>query len=424
MANHCISHGSRSILTRVRNTLRGSRVVAVSVLAVSTAISAAVATAGTAGASTSAAAKTSASVTRAARASNAAAVSSLASRQPSVLQLAMLREREQWSGRGAPARLGAITGTVVGFDGQPVAGACVTAVATGRTITAAAAPDGTFRLAGLPAGSYALKYRDCAAAGRYLTTWSGGAVEQSTAARVQVAAGQVRHVAVTALRPVNLFAAIAAQQASFRRELAAGDRDLPAAAAAKTGKIAGKVTGKGKPLSGICVTALTGQRVDRLRRGRPQSTAPIRCATSRRASITSSLPGPSAQPAGTGCCRSTRTTTARPLCSVAGQSSGSAPVTRLPGINGNLRLGGEISGTVTSKSGAKLRGICVIRTRRPRRLSAFGFGEITRRRTASTTCTRWPQASTRCSSRSAAARTGATTPRLRAAPSRSASGST
>ena len=43
------------------------------------------------------------------------------------------------------------------------------------------------------------------------------------------------------------------------------------------------------------------------------------------------------------------------------------------GINGNLRLGGEISGTVTSKSGAKLRGICVNASGGPASVG-FGFG--------------------------------------------------
>ena len=63
------------------------------------------------------------------------------------------------------SRSGVIAGSVAGFDGQSIAGACVTAVGAGRSITTSAAPDGTFQLAGLPAGSYALEYRDCAAAG-------------------------------------------------------------------------------------------------------------------------------------------------------------------------------------------------------------------------------------------------------------------
>ncbi len=135
-------------------------------------------------------------------------------------------------------------------------------------MTAAAAPDGTFRLAGLPAGSYALEYRDCAPpeAG-YLTTWSGGAAAQSTAARVQVAAGQVRHVPVMMLRPVNTAAAIAAGAgvvpARARRQR---PQTSAAAAAAKTGEITGKVTGKGKPLSGICVDGGAGAQRSGLRR--------------------------------------------------------------------------------------------------------------------------------------------------------------
>ena len=271
----------------------------------------------------------------------------------------MLRAREQWAARTTHAGLGVITGTVVGFDSQPVTGACVTAVGTGRSITAAAAPDGTFRLAGLPAGSYALEYRDCAAADRYLTSWSGGAVAPSTAARVQVDAGQVRHVPVMAMRPVNLAAAIAAQQATFRRELAAGERDLPAAAAAKTGEIAGKVTGKGKPLSGICVAALTAKG------GRGYLTMTSKHGTYTVRDISPGkyrvvFAGPFCPPHGNWLPQAYRNDN-KPSAALGGGGT----VIRVraghktAGINGNLRLGGEISGTVTSKSGAKLRGICV-----------------------------------------------------------------
>jgi hypothetical protein len=284
----------------------------------------------------------------------------------------MLRAREQWAAHNTHSGLGVITGAVVGFDSQPVTGACVTAVGTGRSITAAAAPDGTFRLAGLPAGSYALEYRDCAAAGRYLTTWSGGAVAQSTAARVQVATGQVRHVPVMAMRPVNLGAAIAAQQATFRRELAAGERDLPAAAAAKTGEIAGKVTGKGKPLSGICVTAITVSR----ERGyvamtTKHGTYTVRDVAPGKYHVV--FAGPFCPPHGNWLPQAYKNDN-----KTSAELGGSGTVIRVraghktAGINGDLRLGGEISGTVTNKSGAKLRGICVIAGGGPGESFAFG----------------------------------------------------
>jgi Carboxypeptidase regulatory-like domain len=287
--------------------------------------------------------------------------------------MAMLREREQLAARSAPAGLGAIAGSVVGFDGQPVAGACVTAVGSGRSITAAAAPDGTFRLAGLPAGSYALEYRDCAAAGRYLTTWSGGAVAQGTAARVQVAAGQMRDVPVVMLHPVNLAAAIAAQQASFRRELAASDRVLPAAAAAKTGEIAGKVTGKGKPLSGICVAALSvnGSR-GYVAMTTKHGTYTVRDVAAGKYHVV--FAGPFCPAHGNWLPQAYKND--NKVSAVLGGGGTAVRVRaghKTTGINGNLRLGGEISGTVTSTSGARLRGICVAATGSSSHLS-FGYG--------------------------------------------------
>ena len=278
----------------------------------------------------------------------------------------MLEQRANRGSHAGPSQQGALTGSVVGFDGQPVAGACVTAVGAGRSVTTLAAPDGTFRLAGLTAGSYALEYRDCSAAGRnltsasgYLTTWSGGTSTQNGAARVQVTAGRLRRVPVMILKPANPAAAIAAGQASVRRELAANNRSISAATAAKTGEITGKITGKGKALRGICVTvvpvrtghgyaATTGKSgtytVRDVVAGRYHVIfARVSCPGHGNwlQQVYKNHAGPSALFHGIGTVVKVR----------AGH--------KVTGINASLRLGGEISGTVTSKSGAKLRGICV-----------------------------------------------------------------
>ncbi|HEY2080003.1 MAG TPA: carboxypeptidase-like regulatory domain-containing protein, partial [Streptosporangiaceae bacterium] len=244
----------------MNNTLRGTRRVAAGLIAALTALSASVAAATAASASTTSGAGTSVHTSASAHAGAAAAVSRRAQRPLSLAKIAMLEQRAKIAAHARASRQGAITGRVVGFDSRPVTGACVTAVGRAGSVTAAAAPDGTFRLADLAAGSYALEYRDCSAAGRnltsasgYLTTWSGGTSTQISAARVQVTAGQIRHVPVMMLRPANPAAAIAAGQASFRRELAANGRTVSTATAAKTGKISGKGTGKGKRLSGVCV---------------------------------------------------------------------------------------------------------------------------------------------------------------------------
>jgi len=280
----------------------------------------------------------------------------------------MLRQRAKIAAHARLGRNGAITGRVVGFDGRPVAGACVTAVGRAGSVTAAAAPDGSFRLAHLATGSYALEYRDCSAAGRnltsasgYLTTWSGGTSAQTSAARVQVGAGQVRHVPVMMLRPANPAAAIAARQASFRRELAANSRSIGVAATTKTGKITGKVTGKGKALRRICVEvvpasgngqgfgAVTGKR----------GTYTVRHVVAGRYHV---IFAPVFFCPGQGnWLQQVYKNDNNPF---AGFGDGGTVVRvraghKVTGINAKLRLGGEISGTVTSRSGAKLRGICV-----------------------------------------------------------------
>jgi protocatechuate 3,4-dioxygenase beta subunit len=269
----------------------------------------------------------------------------------------MLEQRAKWAAHGQPGQQGAITGSVTGFDGQPVAGACVTAVSGGRALTTTAAPDGTFRLAGLAAGSYALEYRGCAATGRYLTTWSGGAATLSNAVRVPVAAGQVRHVPAVMLRPANPAAAIAASQASFRRALAASNRSLSAAAAARTGQISGKVTGKGKPLGGICllVTEVVGPQSYSAQTAKDGTYTVRGVAPGRYDVIFDPL----------GACPSSANWLQQTYKDDNSAYGGRMTAVRIKaghktsGINADLRLGGELSGTVTGKSHAKLRGICV-----------------------------------------------------------------
>ncbi len=350
--------GLRSTLGRVTRILRGNRLVAAGLITVCIAIGASVATVSVASASTAGHTSTTADAATAAHASSTVAADGPAGRGLSVVQVAMLAARAKLSQDGA------ITGSIAGFDGQPVTGACVTAVGAGRSVTATAAPGGTFMLAGLPAGSYALEYQDCAAAGRYLPTWSGGAVAQSsaatnTAAHVQVTAGRVRRVPVVTLKPVSVAAAMAAEQASFRHALAANNRRLPAAAAAKTGEVSGTVTGNGKPLDGICIRVEREGRLYGARTGKngkytarnivpgkyyvvfaQSSICPSRANWLQQVYKGDNNPFATSDNGGSVITVRARHTTA--------------------GISGNLELGGEIAGTVTSKSGAKLHGICVV----------------------------------------------------------------
>jgi len=298
----------------------------------------------------------------------------------------MLKQRAKWASRARASQQGALTGSVVGFDGQPVAGACVTAIGAGHSVTTAAAPDGTFRLVGLTAGSYALEYRDCAGAGRsptssahYLTTWSGDRITQSTAARVQVTAGHLRHVPVVMLRPANAAAAIAAGQASFRRELAANGRALSAAAAAKSGQITGKVTGKGKALRGICVTVVP------VRRGHAYASTTGKNGTYTVRHVVAGhyhviFEGPFCAGNANWLVQVYKNdNNLSALFTNGGTTVRVRAGHKTTGIDAHLRLGAEISGTVTSKSGAKLRGICVSANGPLQGANFFGFAVPTAR---------------------------------------------
>jgi hypothetical protein len=333
----------------VTNFLRGTRPLIIGLIAACTALGTSVATATAASTSAGAA-------TASAAASAHAAVHPTTSRLSTLEQLAMLRERAKLAAHGQPAQRGAITGTIVGVYGQPIAGACVTAIGSAGTVLAAAAPDGTFRLAGLAPGSYVLEYRDCAAAGRYATSWSGGAGSRRSAAHVQVTAGQVRHVPVMMLRLASP-AALQSNRASWQRMVAAADgRGLSAAAAAKTGKIKGIVTGMGKPLRGICViTFPTNGGVGYAATTSKDGSYTIGDIKPGRYDVT--FAGPLC-PTTTNWLMQTYRNDNNPFGLGATAVEVTSGKTRT-GIDGHLRLGGEISGMVTSTSGHKLAGICV-----------------------------------------------------------------
>src|SRR5262249_43228589 len=95
---------------------------------------------------------------------------------------------------GAAGRQGVITGLVDGAAGRPLVGLCVAATGPGGTAATVTKADGRYVLAGLRPGGYTLHYSACAADGRYVDQWSGGASWPARAAIVGVAAGQVRQV--------------------------------------------------------------------------------------------------------------------------------------------------------------------------------------------------------------------------------------
>lgn len=270
--------------------------------------------------------------------------------------LAIARARAEASLHPQVQHSSSITGTVLGAHGLPLAGACVTAYGRPGSITASAGTAGQFTIAGLAPGSYILQYRDCAAPSRYLTGWSGGVAWQRAAASIQVGEGQVRHVPLMLLRTVNP-AGMLPDTTSWRRFLAnASGRALSAAAAGSTGQISGVVTGKGKPLRGICVITFPvngGEGYGASTRKNGSYT--IRYIPAGRYQVTFAWQG---------------------LCHdgnwlqqlYRGRNSpfpfGGNVVRVRPGkttrgISAALLLGGEISGKVTTKTGKGLAGICV-----------------------------------------------------------------
>lgn len=287
---------------------------------------------------------------------------------------AALRSRGSGPGAqpGATSGLGVITGIVDGEGGRPVVGACVVATGRGVGSIAMTRPDGRYVLASLRPGRYTLHYSDCGAPGRYLDQWSGGASWAGGAEPVTIAAGQVSTLARVTLRSVlqsaNSPASVgtgAAAQASAELVSAGLASRLPRAmlrpATPVTGRAAGAisgfVTGNGRPLQGICVyafgssgygeaqTAKTGHyRIGRLGAGSytvrfvgaPYCDRNTNWLPQWYRGFTSFFP-PSKP---------------TPVRVAAGRTTS--------GIDAALKLGGEIEGTVRSKSGKTLPGICVL----------------------------------------------------------------
>ena len=274
---------------------------------------------------------------------------------PQLTALAMLEQRAKSVLHRQTLHASEITGTVLGAYGLPVPGACVTAFGRSGSVTASAAPSGEFTIAGLAAGSYTLEYRDCRGPGRSGAIWSGDVGWQRTAARVLVSAGQVRRVPVMMLPATP--AAVKSRAATWQRFLAdASGRGLSAAAAAKTGQIAGVVTGKGKKLRGVCIVvfpvnggegygASTGRNgsyvVRHIPAGRYYVTfAGLLCPNQ---NWLEQVYKDDNSPFGLA--------VGNPVTVRSGKTT--------KGIDAKLLLGGEISGTVTTRSGRRLGGICV-----------------------------------------------------------------
>ena len=271
---------------------------------------------------------------------------------------------------GAPGQAGAITGVVMGTGHKPLAGACVIASGPSGAAMAMTHQDGRYSVTPLRPGSYTLHFSDCSAPGRYLDQWSGGKLVPSGASHVAVAAGRVMNAGRVMLHSTS--SVLTGSQTVAPRPASAlpgPTRAGTSAMATGTGGIAGRVTGQGKPLKGICVAAFPRQR------GRG---ARVRTTTSGTYRIGSLKPGRYLV-AFYDCTRKTNWL-GQYYRGVSFYGSRHRP-TAVPvkvgkttrGINARLELGGEIDGTVQNKAGAPLARMCVEAIGHVGRRFVYGF---------------------------------------------------
>ncbi|MDR2984926.1 MAG: carboxypeptidase-like regulatory domain-containing protein, partial [Nocardiopsaceae bacterium] len=272
-----------------------------------------------------------------------------------------------------PSQAGAITGIVAGTARKPIAGACVVASGPAGTTMAMTRPDGRYSLTPMRPGSYTLHFSDCSAPGSYLDQWSGGKLVPAGASHVVVAAGRVRDAGRVTLLPSSAALSGATASRPGPAILPGPTRSGTSTSAPGTGGIAGKVTGKGKPLKGICVAAFPRGR------GRGERVRTTKSGTYRVGSL---KPG-RYRVAFYDCTRKTNwlgqyyrgvefyTGTRRPTLVrvTAGMTT--------RGINAKMELGGEIDGTVRNARGLPLERMCVEAIGRLGRRFLFGGYKVT-----------------------------------------------
>lgn len=251
------------------------------------------------------------------------------------------------SGTRTVRHTGIISGVVRSVAGSPAGGACVTALSNRSRVSARTGPDGRYLLGGLRPGQYQVRVGACASGHAAISdTLTGGP------ARVTVRAGQISNPA-----PISIFHLdLASLTASAHEALPAG------AVRATRGSISGLVTGKGRPLRGVCAIAIPASE-----NGEPSEAITLTGKTGRYR-ITRLRPGRYvvAFLAGMGPCPNKGNWLVQLYPGVNSLFGGHKvkPVRVRAGkdtghIDAHLKKGGEISGTVRARSGKVLRGICV-----------------------------------------------------------------
>jgi len=239
------------------------------------------------------------------------------------------------------AHTGIIAGVVRSMAGMPFAGACITATGPSGSPRAVSRSDGRYMLTGLRPGRYELTANVCArsrdAGSRVAILWA----RQSPMVLVQ--AGQVARLMPATVEGASLFRP--------------GARPAAAPGSTGTGSISGLVTGHGRPLRGICVEA------DPVNGGQGGFATTSRTGRYR----LTHLPPASYQVNFAGFdCDATSNWLSQwypGITSLFPPGNAKAITVRagknVPGIDGRLKLGSAIAGTVRSRSGKRLGGICV-----------------------------------------------------------------
>jgi hypothetical protein len=290
---------------------------------------------------------------------------------------------------GSADLTGAITGSAQAGDGQPLSGVCVSAYGPSGRSFAATRPDGRFLLTGLKPGTYQVRYAGCGDTSQYLAQWYGGTAQRNAARAVMVSASTLRPLAPVTMRTLAGESPTAdvidpASQSTTSRSLraalglpaygnAASARPAATVAATSGGRISGIVRDPaGHGLSGICVDAVAASGlaesfVHTGKGGRYE---------------TSRLPSGTYFVAFYADCGNTGNWIAQAYDNASLARPTPVQVHRgktTSGIGATLKLGGEISGTVTNASGAKLSGICAQPVGSSNNYAAFFVSAISER---------------------------------------------
>lgn len=280
-----------------------------------------------------------------------AAVATPRSESPNLAGNGVARIAAQSAIRGT--KTGTLTGVVSGITSAPVRRACITATGPAGSRTVVSAPNGRYVLRNLRPGGYTVRI-GC----RGAVSLNGDSVSYAWPGLprvVTVLPGQIR-----LLSPARMWRAGALNAAGA--QLQAQSSSLAASTATRTGSISGRVTGHGRSLRDICALALPVAS---------ESSRPTFAGTtSKRGTylIHGIRPGRYLVLFRTGerSCPSTANWLPQfyPFVNSPFALEGAALVRVRAGkdtghIDGRLKLGGEIGGTVRTRAGRPIKGICV-----------------------------------------------------------------